>query len=60
VTAFDVELLTIARQRGYPICALPVVWVYGAGSKVRPAHDTWHNMRDVLHVWLDAKRGRYR
>jgi dolichyl-phosphate beta-glucosyltransferase len=59
VTAFDVELLTIARQRGYRICAAPVVWVYGEGSKVRPAHDTWHNMRDVLHVWMNAKRGRY-
>jgi glycosyltransferase involved in cell wall biosynthesis len=59
VTAFDVELLTIARHRGYRICPVPVVWVYGAGSKVRPAHDTWHNMRDVLQVWIGAKRGWY-
>lgn len=59
VTAFDVELLAIARLRGYRICQAPVVWTYGAGSKVRPAHDTWHNMRDVLHVWIGAKRGRY-
>jgi hypothetical protein len=59
VTAFDVELLVIARARGYHIAAVPVLWTYGAGSKVRPAHDTWHNLRDVLHVWIDAKRGRY-
>ena len=59
VTAFDVELLVIARERGYDIAAVPVLWTYGAGSKVRPAHDTWHNLRDVLHVWIDAKRGRY-
>ena len=59
VTAFDVELLVIARGRGYQIAAVPVLWTYGAGSKVRPAHDTWHNLRDVLHVWIDAKRGRY-
>jgi dolichyl-phosphate beta-glucosyltransferase len=59
VTAFDVELLVIARARGYRIAAVPVLWTYGAGSKVRPAHDTWHNLRDVLHVWIDAKRGRY-
>ncbi|MCA9876572.1 MAG: glycosyltransferase family 2 protein [Thermomicrobiales bacterium] len=59
VTAFDVELLVIARARGYRIAAVPVVWTYGEGSKVRPAHDTWHNLRDVLHVWINAKRGRY-
>ena len=59
VTAFDVELLVIARARGYRVAAVPVLWTYGAGSKVRPAHDTWHNLRDVLHVWIDAKRGRY-
>jgi glycosyltransferase involved in cell wall biosynthesis len=59
VTAFDVELLTIARLNGYRICPIPVVWRYGEGSKVRPARDTWHNVRDVLQVWIAAKRGRY-
>jgi dolichyl-phosphate beta-glucosyltransferase len=59
VTAFDVELLTIARLYGYRICPVPVVWSYGEGSKVRPARDTWHNVRDVLEVWIAAKRGRY-
>ncbi len=59
VTAFDVELLTIARFHRYRVCAVPVTWNYGAGSKVRPARDTWHNMRDVLHVWIGAKRGWY-
>jgi dolichyl-phosphate beta-glucosyltransferase len=59
VTAFDVELLTIARLSGYRICPVPVVWSYGEGSKVRPARDTWHNVRDVLNVWIAAKRGRY-
>jgi glycosyltransferase involved in cell wall biosynthesis len=59
VTAFDVELLTIARLNGYRICPVPVIWSYGEGSKVRPARDTWHNVRDVFEVWIAAKRGRY-
>lgn len=59
VTAFDVELLAIARMRGYRVAAVPVVWTYGEGSKVRPTRDTWHNMRDVLEVWIGAKRGNY-
>ena len=60
VTAFDVELLAIARLRGYRVCSVPVVWTYGVGSKVRPARDTWHNVRDVLDVWIGVKRGLYR
>jgi hypothetical protein len=59
VTAFDVELLTIARMQGHRVCAVPVVWSYGRGSKVRPARDTWHNARDVLHVWVGMRRGWY-
>lgn len=59
VTAFDVELLAIARMRAYRVAAVPVVWTYGEGSKVRPTRDTWHNMRDVLEVWIGAKRGDY-
>jgi glycosyltransferase involved in cell wall biosynthesis len=59
VTAFDVELLAIARQRGYRVASVPVVWTYGEGSKVRPARDTWHNMRDVLDVWIGVMRGHY-
>jgi glycosyltransferase involved in cell wall biosynthesis len=59
VTAFDVELLAIARGRGYRVCPVPVVWRYGQGSKVRPARDTWHNVRDVLAVWVGSLQGNY-
>jgi glycosyltransferase involved in cell wall biosynthesis len=60
VTAFDVELLVVARRLGYRICPVPVVWTYGTRSKVHPARDTWHNLRDVLRVRVNAWRGRYR
>ena len=60
VTAFDVELLVVARGLGYRVCPVPVVWTYGNRSKVHPARDTWHNVRDVLQVRLNAWRGRYR
>jgi glycosyltransferase involved in cell wall biosynthesis len=60
VTAFDVELLAIARGRGWRICAEPVVWTYGEGSKVQPLRDSWHNVRDVVTVWANQKRGFYR
>ncbi len=60
VTAFDVELLSVARARGWRVCATPVVWTYGEGSKVQPLRDSWHNIGDVLAVWTNARRGRYR
>ncbi len=59
VTAFDVELLVVGRSLGYQICQIPVTWRYGQQSKVDPARDTWHNLRDVLQVRLNLRRGRY-
>ncbi len=59
VTAFDVELLVVARQRGYRLCSIPVAWVYGSRSKVQPARDTWHNVIDVLQIRINVWRGRY-
>ncbi len=60
VTAFDVELLVIARRRGFRVCSIPVTWRYGAQSKVDPARDTWHNFIDVLRVRSNDLWGRYR
>ncbi len=60
VTAFDVELLAIARRRGATIKVIPVDWVYGTSSKVNPILDTLQNVSDVLRVWYYASRGRYR
>lgn len=60
VTAFDVELLVIARRLAYRTCSIPVTWRYGSHSKVDPARDTWHNLVDVLRVRYHDLRGRYR
>lgn len=59
VTAFDVELLTIARTRGLRIVAVPVVWTYGTNSKVNPVRDTINNAVDIVRVRINLARGRY-
>lgn len=60
VTAYDVELLFLARRRGYAIAEVPVLWHYGSETKVNPLRDSVRNLRDVLRVRLNALRGAYR
>jgi glycosyltransferase involved in cell wall biosynthesis len=60
VTAFDVELLAIARNLGMRVDAVPVVWTYGTNSKVNPVRDTLHNAIDILRVRANLSLGRYR
>jgi glycosyltransferase involved in cell wall biosynthesis len=59
VTAFDVEVLFLARKRGYRIKEVPVLWRYGTETKVDPLRDSWRNLLDVLRVRWNAFRGRY-
>lgn len=59
VTAFDVEVLYIARLHHHKIAVVPVTWVYGEQSKVNPITDTIQNFRDVLMVRWHGWRKRY-
>jgi dolichyl-phosphate beta-glucosyltransferase len=59
VTGFDVELLFLARKRGYRIYELPVIWKHVEGSKVRPGIDGLLMLKDVFQVRLNDLRGRY-
>lgn len=59
VSAFDVELLFVARRMGYSIAEVPVVWTHVRGSKVRPAVDSVRMFMDVLAVRWNALRGKY-
>jgi glycosyltransferase involved in cell wall biosynthesis len=57
---FDVEILYLARKRGYGIREVPVTWAYAASSRVDPLRDTIRMFRDVLAVRLNDLRGLYR
>ncbi len=59
VTAYDVELLFLARRCGYRICEVPVQWQYGTETKVSVLRDSLRNLRDVLTVRMNDLRGRY-
>lgn len=60
VTAFDVELLVVAKRLGLKTDIVPVTWTFGERSKVNPVGDTITNFSDVAHVKWNDLRGRYR
>jgi glycosyltransferase involved in cell wall biosynthesis len=56
---FDVEVLFIARKRGYRIVEVPINWYYMANSRVSPIRDTISMVRELLAVRLNDWRGMY-
>lgn len=56
---FDVELLVIARLRGYRIREIPIPWHCIPGSRVRPVRDTIAMVAELLRIRANARRGRY-
>jgi glycosyltransferase involved in cell wall biosynthesis len=59
VTAYDVELLYVARRRGYTIAQVPVTWRFDAGTLVHPWRDTVRNFSDLWNVRRMARAGLY-
>lgn len=59
VTAFDVELLVLARKRGYRIEEAPVDWHHVDSERVSPLRDAYRMIREVLAVWAGDLRGAY-
>jgi glycosyltransferase involved in cell wall biosynthesis len=57
--SFDVEVLFIARQRGYRIVEVPIHWYFNADSKVRVFNDSLRMAIDLLTIRMNAIRGRY-
>jgi dolichyl-phosphate beta-glucosyltransferase len=58
--SFDVELLYIARLRGYRVIEVPIPWYYYPESKVNPLKDTIRMGLDLLAIRRNAWRGVYK
>ena len=59
VTAFDVELLFIAKKHGYKIKEVPIIWHHVTTTRVSPIKDSLRMLRDVIKVRLNDFRGVY-
>jgi dolichyl-phosphate beta-glucosyltransferase len=57
--SFDVELLYVARRRGYTITEIGIPWYYTPGSKVNLLNDSWSMFLDLLTIRRNARRGVY-
>jgi len=56
--SFDMELLTIAKKKGYKIVEVPVIWHDVAGSKVK-AGATLRSLKDVFVIKWNSISGKY-
>jgi dolichyl-phosphate beta-glucosyltransferase len=57
--SFDVELLVIARRRGYTITEVGIPWTFNSGSKVNVLRDSGRMFIDLLTIRRNAFRGVY-
>lgn len=57
--SFDIEILFVARMRGYTIAELGIPWYYSPQSHVSPVKDAIKIMLDILKIRMNAWRGLY-
>lgn len=50
--SFDLEILFIARKRGYRIAEIPIQWRFNAETKLNP-------IRDAIRLWFDIFKIHY-
>lgn len=60
VSAFDVEILYVARKLGYKIKEVPITWIYGDSSKVHNLKDSYYNAKDVFKIRINSWLGKYK
>jgi glycosyltransferase involved in cell wall biosynthesis len=57
--AFDLEILALARRRGYGIKEIGVEWVDDRRSRINPLKDMWKVIREALTIRRNLRKGVY-
>ena len=57
--AFDLEILALARRRGWAIAEVGVEWTDDRRSRVNPLVDMWKVVREALTIRKNIRRGIY-
>ena len=56
---FDVELLFIAKRRGYKIREVPITWYFDADSRMRLVQDSLNILREIWEIRQNWRKGVY-
>ena len=57
--AFDLEILALARRRGYSIAEIGVEWKDDGASRVNPLKDMWKVVSEAITIRKNLKAGVY-
>lgn len=57
--AFDVELLYLARKRGYKIKEVPILWMHNETNRVSPIKDSLRMLKDIFRIRMTDLLGKY-
>jgi dolichyl-phosphate beta-glucosyltransferase len=57
--SFDIELLFVARMRGYRLTEIPIHWYFQSESKVHAVRDALRMIGDIFTIRRNARRGLY-
>ena len=57
--AFDLEILALARRRGFSIAEVGVEWMDDGRSRVNPLKDMWKVIREAITIRKNLKSGVY-
>jgi dolichyl-phosphate beta-glucosyltransferase len=57
--AFDLEILALAKRRGYEVAEIGVEWKDDRRSRINPLKDMWKVIREALIIRRNLKRGVY-
>ena len=57
--SFDIELLFVARMRGYRLIEVPIHWYFQSESKIHAVRDAFRMIGDIFTIRRNARRGLY-
>lgn len=56
---FDIEILFIAKKRGYRIREVPITWYFGKESRIRLVQDSLNLLREIWNIQQNWRKGLY-
>ena len=56
---FDVELLFIAKRRGYTVREVPITWYFDPDSRMRLVQDSLYILREIWQIRQNWRKGVY-